>query len=113
VKIKLDENLPHRLVQFLRGLGHDVDTVVDERIVGRDDSVVWDRCQVHGRFLITRDLDLSDARKYMPGTHHGLLLIRVPQPGREALFNCVSALFRTEDSSQGPCQTTIRHVTGF
>lgn len=97
MKIKLDENLPHRLVQLLGDLGHDVDTVLDERIAGRDDSVVWDLCQVHGRFLITQDLDFSDARKYVPGTHHGLLLIRVPQPGREALFNRVSALFRTED----------------
>jgi predicted nuclease of predicted toxin-antitoxin system len=97
VKIKLDENLPHRLVPLLGDLGHDVDTVLDERIAGKDDSVVWDLCQVHGRFLITQDLDFSDARKYVPGTHHGLLLIRVPQPGREALFNRVSALFRTED----------------
>jgi predicted nuclease of predicted toxin-antitoxin system len=97
VRIKLDENLPHRLVQLLGDLGHDVDTVPDEGIAGRDDSVVWDRCQVHGRFLITQDLDFSDARKYVPGTHHGLLLVRIPQPGREALFNRVSALFSTEN----------------
>lgn len=97
MKIKLDENLPRRLVQLLGDLGHDVDTVLDEGIGGRDDSVVWDLCQVQGRFLITQDLDFSDARKYVPGTHTGLLLIRVPQPGREALFNRVSALFRTEE----------------
>ena len=63
MRIKLDENLPHRLVQLIGDLGHDVDTVPDERIAGRDDSVVWDRCQVHGRFLITQDLDFSDARQ--------------------------------------------------
>lgn len=28
----------------------------------------------------------SDARKYVPGTHHGLFLVRIAQPGREALF---------------------------
>lgn len=100
MKIKLDENLPHRLVQLLGDLGHDVDTVLDERIAGRDDSVVWSRCQEHGRFLITQDLDFSDARKYAPGTHHGLLLVRVPQPGREALFSRISALFQTEDTER-------------
>jgi hypothetical protein len=31
VKIKLDENLPNRLVSALAGLGHDVDTVHSER----------------------------------------------------------------------------------
>jgi predicted nuclease of predicted toxin-antitoxin system len=120
VRIKLDENLPHRLVQLLGDLGHDVDTVPDEGIGGRDDSVVWDRCPVHGRFLITQDLDFSDARKYVPGTHHGLLLVRIPQPGREALFNRVSALFQHRepgglerlhrhcDSSQSPRQAIVR-----
>jgi predicted nuclease of predicted toxin-antitoxin system len=93
----LDENLPHRIVQVLNDLGHDVDTVVDERIAGRDDSVVWDAAQAQNRFLITQDLDFSDARRYVPGSHNGLLLVRLAQPGREALFSRVSALFRTED----------------
>jgi len=97
VRIKLDENLPHRLVPLLTELGHDVDTVPAEQLAGRDDGVVWEAAQAHGRFFITQDLDFSDARKYVPGTHHGLLLVRLPQPGRMALFDRVTALFRTED----------------
>jgi predicted nuclease of predicted toxin-antitoxin system len=62
-----------------------------------DDGVVWDAAQAHARFLITQDLDFSDARRYVPGTHNGLLLVRLRQPGREALFSRVSLLFRTED----------------
>ena len=38
--IKLDENLPKRLVADLHALGHDVDTVVMERLAGRDDADV-------------------------------------------------------------------------
>jgi predicted nuclease of predicted toxin-antitoxin system len=97
VRIKLDENLPNRLVPLLTELGHDVDTVLDEQLAGRDDAVVWEAAQTHGRFLITQDLDFSDARKYVPGTHHGLLLVRLPQPGRAALFDRISTLFRSED----------------
>ena len=97
MKIKLDENLPRRLVDVLAALGHDVDTVPEEQIAGRDDGVVWHASQSNGRFLITQDLDFSDARKYVPGTHHGLLLVRLAQPGREALFERVSALFAFED----------------
>lgn len=96
MKIKLDENLPHRLVTLLTELGHDVDTVPDEALAGQDDGVVWEATQCHGRFLITQDLDFSDARKYVPGTHHGLLLVRLPQPGRAALFERIACLFRTE-----------------
>lgn len=96
MNVKLDENLPHQLVELLTELGHDVDTVPDEQIVGRDDGVVWATAQAAGRFLVTQDLDFSDARKYTPGTHHGLLLIRLPQPGRLALAERVASLFRSE-----------------
>ncbi len=97
MKIKLDENLPHSLVQRLSQLGHDVDTVPDERLAGKDDGEVWAATQATGRFLITQDLDFSDERKYTPGTHAGVLLVRLPQPGRSALTERVLALFRSED----------------
>jgi hypothetical protein len=107
VRIKLDENLPHRLVPLLTELGHDVDTVPDEQLAGQDDGVVWEAAQSHGRFFITQDLDFSDARKYVPGSHHGLLLVRLPQPGRTALFERVRTLFQTEDvDAWGRCMVT-------
>jgi predicted nuclease of predicted toxin-antitoxin system len=97
VRIKLDENLPDNLVPLLSELGHDTDTVIAERLAGSDDPTVWQAAQEAGRFLVTQDLDFSDARKYAPGTHHGLMLVRLPNPGRLALFERVSTVFRTED----------------
>jgi predicted nuclease of predicted toxin-antitoxin system len=97
MRIKLDENLPTRLVSVLADLGHDVDTVPTERIAGTDDAVVWQAAQACHRFLVTQDLDFSDIRKYTPGTHHGLLLVRLPQPGRTALFERIVALFQIEN----------------
>jgi predicted nuclease of predicted toxin-antitoxin system len=57
VKIKLDENLPDRLVAVLTGLGHKVDTVRTEQLTGRADPDVWSAAQAAQRFLITQDLD--------------------------------------------------------
>ena len=99
MKIKLDENLPGRLVQALTDLGHDVDTVVLERLAGQDDHAVWHAAQQAGRFLITQDLDFSDMRRYTPGTHGGLLLVRLASPGRIALLARVQSLFAIEDVS--------------
>jgi predicted nuclease of predicted toxin-antitoxin system len=96
VNIKLDENLPQRLVSVLSALGHDVDTVYSEQLAGRDDAEVWNAAQSVGRFLITQDLDFSDLRRYAPGTHAGLLLLRLARPGRDALLERVSMLFATE-----------------
>jgi predicted nuclease of predicted toxin-antitoxin system len=95
VKLKLDENLPRQLVPILTSLGHDVDTVPDEDLAGQDDHAVWAAAQSAGRFLVTH-LDFSDARKYSPGAHHGVLLVRLSQPGRQALVDRISMLFRTE-----------------
>lgn len=97
MRIKLDENLPDSLVPLLIELGHDTDTVIAERLAGSDDPTVWQAAQADGRFFVTQDLDFSDARKYAPGTHQGLMLVRLPIPGRLALFERVSAVFRTED----------------
>ena len=38
MKIKLDENLPERLVAVLTGLGHDLDTVRTEQLTGHGSS---------------------------------------------------------------------------
>ncbi len=96
MKIKLDENLPERLAGALRRLGHDADSVRSEEMVGRDDADVWTAAQAAGRFLVTQDLDFSDERRYAPGTHHGLLLIRLARPGRAALLGRIVELFSTE-----------------
>lgn len=95
MKLKLDENLPEALVAELASLGHDVDNVRREGLAGKDDPTVWQAAQEGARFLITQDLDFSDARRFAPGTHHGLLLVRLHNPGRKALPARLTELFRT------------------
>ena len=68
MKVKLDENLPLRLATLLKGLGHDVHTLHDERLVGHADREIWETAQKESRFLITQDLDFSDSRRFVPGS---------------------------------------------
>jgi predicted nuclease of predicted toxin-antitoxin system len=100
MKIKLDENLPRRLASRLAGMGHDVQTVGEEGIAGRVDPVVWEAAQRETRFLITRDMDFSNAQSFVPGSHYGILLIRLRTPSRRALIQRVEDLFREEDVAQ-------------
>ena len=111
MKIKLDENLPDRLVAVLTGLGHNVDTVRTEQLTGRADPDVWSAAQAAQRFLITQDLDFSDVRRYTPGTHAGLLLVRLTRPGRNALFERVSTVFQTEKIEEWTGMPRGRHRT--
>ena len=96
MKIKLDENIPVSLVSTLRRMGHDVVTVHDEGLGGQEDDIVWEACQQEGRFFVTQDLDFSDIDKFRPGRHWGLLLVRLRDPGRNAVANKVAEVFQLE-----------------
>ena len=98
MKIKLDENIPSELKQILSSMGQDVEKVMDEELVGRSDSQIWDSAQREGRFLITQDLDFSDIRIFKPGQHYGILLVRLRSPGRLALIERIKELFEKEES---------------
>jgi len=100
MKIKLDENLPSPLAPRLTAMGHDTQTVVEEGIAGKRDAIVWETAQREARFLITQDLDFSDARRFFPGTHHGILLLRLRGLSWRALVDRVTELFAQEDVTQ-------------
>lgn len=99
MKIKLDENIPTSLADILRQLGHDVHTVPDEGLAGSVDSDIWAAVQSEHRFLITQDLDFSDMRQFAPGTHSGILVLRLRNPGRISLQQIVTQLFTDEDTA--------------
>ncbi len=97
MRIKLDENLPTKVALLLGALRHNVDTVPQEHLQGRDDTTIWQAAQSTKRLLVTQDLDFSDIRRFRPGTHQGILLVRLRTPGRIALAARLSAVFQTED----------------
>ena len=95
MKAKLDKNLPLQIATRLRDLGHDVRTTGQENLSGCNDSELW--AQVEGRTLITQDLDFSDSRRFTtPGTHHGLILIRLHSPSQLRLLERMQEAFQTE-----------------
>lgn len=93
MRIKLDENLPVSLKAVLIRLGHDTDTVEEEAMKGRPDADVWTATQNEGRFLVTQDLDFADVRRFPPGSHLGLLVVRLRNPSRRALAGYIERLF--------------------
>jgi predicted nuclease of predicted toxin-antitoxin system len=88
-RFKLDENLPRDAVALLRNAGHDVDTVLDERLGGHPDPDVFDACQAENRILVTYDLDFADIRQYPPSGHAGVWILR---PSSQSIENALSLL---------------------
>jgi len=98
LRLKLDENLPTSVVPRLASLGFDVDTVLDENLGGRSDDTVWAAAQSEQRFLVTQDLDFSDARRFAPGTHAGVLIVRLPDSEQWRVADHLVAWFSDADA---------------
>ncbi len=97
MKIKIDENLPEEFSQLLSERGHDVQTVPGEKLVGQPDRIIFDAAQNEDRLLITQDLDFSDIRKFQPGTHPGIILLRLRDPSRRRLIERMRQIINSED----------------
>jgi len=53
VKVKLDDNIPHRVADAFTRAGHQVDTVLDEGLGGVEDPDVLAAAGTTGRLLVT------------------------------------------------------------
>jgi predicted nuclease of predicted toxin-antitoxin system len=92
VRLKLDENLPEDARAVAVELGHDADTVRSEGLSGHDDIVVIEAVRREDRFLITLDRGFGDIRRYPPGTHPGIAVMRVESQDASTLMESVRGL---------------------
>jgi predicted nuclease of predicted toxin-antitoxin system len=83
--VKLDENLSQSHVDFLNRAGYAAERVTDEGLSGAEDARVWDRAVAERRFFITLDLDFADVRRFPPGSHPGILLLRPRNRSRDVV----------------------------
>ena len=94
ISVKLDENLGLSAIELLRHAGYAAERVYDEGLSGAKDPVVWQRvCQEH-RFFITLDLDFADIRRFPPGSHPGVLLLRPRSRSRDAVLSVLRRVLR-------------------
>ena len=91
MKVKLDENVTTAAEALLAQHGHEVDTVADEGLTGGADSVVIEACRSDERMLVTFDIGFGDLRAYPPGSHHGIVLLRLADQRPESRSTCCAA----------------------
>jgi predicted nuclease of predicted toxin-antitoxin system len=92
VKFKLDENLPVSSARALTGRGHDVDTVTAEGLTGAGDPDVVAAAAAEARVLITLDRGMGDIRSYPPGSHAGIVVLRLSDQSAPAVREAVTEL---------------------
>ena len=97
MQIKVDEDLPKKVVEILKRNGYDAISVLDQGMGGWKDPALWQAVQFEARFLITADKGFGDIRQYAPGTHHGVLLLRPDQDGIRPVVELLARVLRAYD----------------
>ncbi len=95
MRVKLDENIPSRVGVIVADAGHDVDTVVDEGLAGADDPTVSAAATAEERLVVTLDRGFGDIRRYPPGSHAGILVLRLDDQAAPAVARAVEQLLES------------------
>jgi predicted nuclease of predicted toxin-antitoxin system len=90
----VDENLPARLVGYLRSEGYEAEHAYDVGLRTRPDADVFAYARTAGATLITQDHDLERDTGQFPPPHPGVVLIELPQgwPREQKMQRILAAL---------------------
>ncbi|MFH0902429.1 MAG: DUF5615 family PIN-like protein [Pseudomonadota bacterium] len=74
----VDESLPRAVTRALVRGGHDTLDARDVGLRGKPDEVVAARAVAEQRILVSGDADFSNALRFPPATHPGIVVVRLP-----------------------------------
>ncbi len=78
MKIFLDENISILTVNFIKMLGFKVEHAKTAGLSGANDKEIAEYARKNKAILVTKDLEFGNILIYPEKTHHGLLIIRLP-----------------------------------
>ena len=92
LKLKVDENLPVEATAILASAGHDVLTVLDQKLGGQHDANIASICRNECRAIVTLDLDFANIQLYPPSDYSGIVVLRLARLDKHSLLGALSRL---------------------
>lgn len=74
----VDESLPRIVTRELLAAGHDATDVRDVGLRGAPDDQVFARARSEKRIVISGDVDFANTLRFPPGSHAGIVVLRLP-----------------------------------
>lgn len=74
----IDESLPRSVGRALLNAGHDVIDARDVGLRGAPDDEVLARAISEGRTVVAGDIDFANTLRFPPGSHAGIVVLRLP-----------------------------------
>lgn len=72
-----DENVYTPIIEALRGAGHDLLEAKEEKSLVMSDFEIFKTAQEQNRTLLTMDKDFSNILRYAPGSHPGIIVLKL------------------------------------
>lgn len=109
MKIKVDENLPYSVAELLRDRGFEADTVKEEGLGGTSDPQLLEVTTAEERMILTLDRGFGDIRAYPPGTHAGIVVLRLEDESAPSAAAAVTELIDHHDMRDLQGTITVLH----
>ncbi|HXF84044.1 MAG TPA: DUF5615 family PIN-like protein [Anaerolineales bacterium] len=77
MKIFGDECVYATTTKTLREWGHDVVTAQEAGLTGHEDDELLQYAIQQGRILISIDMDFSNALRFIPSSHSGIIILKI------------------------------------
>jgi predicted nuclease of predicted toxin-antitoxin system len=100
MQFKIDENVHSDAADLLRQHGHNVLTVFEQGLRGKDDEDIASVCRQEARVIVTLDLDFSDIRGYPPADYHGIIVLRLNDQSRLSVLNVLARIMPLIESEE-------------
>ncbi len=97
MRVKVDENLPATVASLLRERGFEADTVIEEGLLGATDEALLAAVQEQDRMIVTLDRGFGDIRRYPPGSHPGIVVLRLADESALAARAAIVQLLDNHD----------------
>lgn len=112
-KFLLDENVPPAIGVFLQNLDFDVVHAKDSGMLGASDNQIMDLARQEERTLITFDKHFADLVLYPPGTHWGVIRIRIHPPLLSDVIQALQQFLKQFDLSTIQGTLIVLENNGF
>jgi len=94
-----DENIPPKVVEFLRNKGYKVKDVREENLNGISDDALINLAKKEGFALITFDKHFGNILLYPSKEYHGIIRINIHPPILEDIFETFNKFLKRFDLS--------------
>lgn len=99
IEFLADECVFKTTIEFLRSHNYKVSTAYEEKLDGQTNGTILQKAIQTKRILLTADSDFANILVYPPGTHSGIIVLKISKANEDDVHNNLLKLLTEVDST--------------